>query len=133
MVGVEVGNYWQVTNNLHLYVDQHGGLYDHMNEIFNGHLAEYEPTQPLVKDPGSFNEDLEVTMEYLDNLHNDNIGEPYTGSITNPFLISTVIPMAVAYKNYRIRNMEDAFDAVGRVTAKDWRRAGIEWLERRVI
>lgn len=131
-VGIEMGHYWQVTNNLHLYAEHYDKLMPYMNEIFNGHLLEYQQTQQLMSNSDYFDEDLATTMDYLDMLH---IGEPepgYLGNISNPFLTSVVVPMAVAYKSYRNHDMEGAFDAVKRVTADDWRIAGKEWLERRI-
>jgi thymidylate synthase len=132
MLGIEMGCYWQVTNNLHLYDDHYKKLYPHMDQIFNGHLLKYQKTQPLMNAPKYFEEDLNTTMEYIDMLHNGGTEEGYLGNVSNQFLINVVVPMAEAHCFYRNKDMRDALDKIEEVTAEDWQTAGRQWLERRV-
>jgi thymidylate synthase len=124
MVGVKMGSYWQVSTNLHLYKK-------HLDKVSPEALdEEYERTEPLIKYPRVFDEELKETMLYIDEMH--EYREGYMGNISNPFLSEVVIPMATAHWMYKARNFKEALDAIESVRAEDWRRAGKEWLERRI-
>jgi thymidylate synthase len=132
---IEMGEYWQISTNLHLYDEHHKILLDRTGEtnLFvalktsNG----YESTLPLMSDHLHFDEDLNDTMDYIDAMHNHKEG--YIGNISNLFLREVVIPMATAHWMYKAKNWEEAFEAIDAVKAEDWRRAGEEWLKRRLI
>ncbi len=130
-VGVEMGTYEQVTNNLHLYTELHGHLFERMNEMFNGHLVKYQKTQPLMLNPDHFDDDLQTVMNYIDYLHGDSMEEIYIGNISNPFLTDVVVPMVSAYKYYKMKDIDMALLKMEKVTAEDWKLAGRLWLERR--
>ena len=134
-IGVEIGEYWQVTANLHLYQD-HIRLFSKRiqapsEECLDYHLQDtngrYEPTLPLMMYPLTFDEELEELMVYIDSI---NQGEDYyVGNISNPFL-RTAAQMAYAHWAYKKVHREAALSAIEEVEAEDWRRAGKEWLER---
>lgn len=124
MIGMKMGEYWQVSTNLHLYIEDLNKISISINH------EEYETTEPLIKYPDNFNDELEETMMYIDEMHKHEEG--YMGNISNPFLSGVVIPMATAHWMYEAKNWEGAFEAINTVKAGDWRRAGKEWLERRI-
>jgi Thymidylate synthase len=141
MIGIEIGSYWQVTTNLHLY-QHHIDMF--RKRIFNDHditiavnipyhlidgIRAYEQTQPLIQYPETFDNDLEDTMAYIDALHMNE--KCYDGNIANPFLRDTVIPMATTHRLYKNKQMDDALEEIKKVSAPDWRTAGEEWLLRR--
>ena len=131
-IGVEMGRYWQVSNNLHLYADHYYKFKPDISVIFDGHLLPYQDTQPLMETPEHFDEDLETTMDYLDFVHQGKLEDVYLGNISNPFLTDVVVPMAVAYRHFRDKDMDAALKEIGNVKAEDWGRAGREWLARRI-
>jgi thymidylate synthase len=134
MIGVKMGEYWQVTTNLHLYQKHINMLYDRIEFGRDLHIAlkdlgNYEETTPLIKDPEHFDEDLEDTMTIIEDINKDL--EVYDGNISNPFLAKVVIPMAKAHRYYKNKAMAKALDETDNIIAADWKRAGLEWLERR--
>jgi thymidylate synthase len=124
MIDIKMGSYWQVSTNLHLYRKHWDKA---SSDVF---LEDYERTEPLIKYPKTFDEELNETMLYIDEMH--EYREGYMGNISNPFLSEVVIPMATAHWMYKARNFKEALDAIDSVRAEDWRRAGKEWLERRI-
>jgi thymidylate synthase len=129
-IGVEMGEYWQVTTNLHVYKDQHellckrGGLLSQLEE-------EYGPTMPLIEYPQVFNQELEEVMYFIDNAQ---AGEFYTldYKISNRFLSQVVVRMAMTHILYKNNKYDDAMDIIDTVAAHDWKQAGREWLVRRI-
>jgi hypothetical protein len=140
MVGVPLGGYWQVSSNLHMYMEHHEMLRKRTG-VSGFPLIDvgpylrtdgnYEKTQPLVTDPASFDKELEMTMVFLDRLHHDSydISMDYH-PMKNIFLKEVALNMAIAYKFHRQKNKVDALKRVAMVMAEDWRKAGMEWLER---
>jgi hypothetical protein len=132
-VGLELGSYWQVTNNLHMYIHQYEMLCKRAETIgwdFLGEIIEpYESTMPLIDDREYFDDELKETMEWLDNMHEGNL-EVYEGNTTNRFLSQVVLRMAMAHYLYKNKKMQDSFDIIDTVAAEDWRTAGKAWLER---
>ena len=139
MIGVDIGEYWQISNNLHLYKKHVTMLEKRMpkqDELVVNALyialktPFYEESMPLVNnDPESFDEQLFETMLMITDINEDK--EIYTGDLTQPFLIDVVIPMAMAHRHYKNRAMAEALVEIENVKANDWRRAGKEWIMRR--
>jgi thymidylate synthase len=131
--GLEVGEYWQVSTNLHMYMEHYNRM---SQKLGNGckledyfEIDSYGLTQPLMEYPDNFDDDLSDTMLYIDDLHAGREG--YTGNIANPFLRDVVVPMATAHQLYKMKDMDRALEAMTYVTAADWQQAGTEWLKRR--
>jgi hypothetical protein len=136
LIGCEVGMYWQFSNNMHLYLDQHEGLMQVMaNKAFpSTQFAAGDPYLQGDIDPTSLvpNGDVpkflaDVTM-YLDC-------GPSLGC-TSSFIRQVVHPMTMALKTYRGNKspsrFEIALDALKCMPERsDWRLAAEEWIERR--
>jgi thymidylate synthase len=132
-VGIEIGEYWQITTNLHMYLDIYRTLCKRAEggEPLDQHQPEkYGTTVPLMEYPHTFDEELLKVMSFIDNMHEGKL-EVYDGSISNTFLSQVVMRMAMAHFLYKNNKMIDALDIIDTVVAKDWKRAGKEWLERR--
>jgi thymidylate synthase len=138
MIGVKMGSYWQVSNNLHLYKEHKFMLEGRIKGERDHHLLDYylkdsgtayEKTQPLITYPNTFEEELLETMQCIDDLHQDL--EIYGGDISNGFLREVVLPMAMAHQRYKNKDRQGAFRAMSAVIAEDWQKAGTQWLERR--
>jgi hypothetical protein len=138
MIGIEMGHYWQISTNMHLYTHHQDMLFDRQLKAGLKHLnlytalrdlGDYGPTIPLVKYPESFDNEILETVEMIENINEDQ--EIYDGNLSQPFLRDVVLPMAQAHRWYKKRCMAEAFVEMERVIAEDWKRAGIEWIKRR--
>lgn len=120
-VGVQVGFYTQFSNNLHAYMD----TYEKVSQI---KYADYEPyldfydktLVPFVKDPDVFDEEVSAFIN----------GE--REELTEPFLRLVAVPMAAAWDLYKQKNLLEAVDQASQIISADWRKACVEWLERRI-
>jgi thymidylate synthase len=105
-LNVDVGRYWQVSNNYHAYLDVFD-LYDGSDLGDNRYPM---TTQPLVDNPDTFIQEVTALLE---------------GKLPvfqNRFLSDTVWPMMHNFKARQILHP---------VAAKDWEMAGNEWIMRR--
>jgi hypothetical protein len=141
-IGVEIGRYWQISTNLHMYMSHIEMMKKRLDDVrkepyLANHLMDARgwgnykknETQPLITDPLSFDSDLLETMMCIDRLH-ENLGY-HTENISNTFLRHVVLPMAVAHQCYKNKDELGAYTNIEAVTAEDWRTAGKEWLDRR--
>jgi thymidylate synthase len=135
MVGVEIGRYWQISTNLHFYTEHLAMLQKRIGPTGNLYVAlkngwEYEPTISLIENPEAFDAELYETMDWIDDIHLGK--EAYEGNITNTFLGRVVLPMAQAHYLYKKKNIPEALVVMEDVIAEDWKRAGMEWIKRRM-
>jgi thymidylate synthase len=134
MLGINIGRYWQISTNLHLYIDHvemlqkrirpHESLYVTLKSVWD-----YEKTQPLITYPKTFDDELYETMGWLERLHAGE--EVYSGNISDPFLGRVVLPMAQAHYLYKKKNIAAALLVMKEVIAEDWQKAGTEWIKRK--
>jgi hypothetical protein len=128
-VGVPVGRLYQMSNNLHAYVETYQPLIDagvDSAENTRNLYAESEvEPYPLISTPlEQWRQDLGVFME---------VG-PVPG-LRDSFFRRVAIPMWVAHEAYKTLEGPERFaaarEALGNCAATDWRRAAEEWLDRR--
>ncbi len=124
-----MGEYWQISNNLHLYM-AHLEMLDKRGTLRWDEAASYEQTQRLINSSMYFDDELYTTLDYIDGLYTNK--EEYIGNISNTFLLGVVIPMATAHWQYKMGHPKLAIKEVNSVIAQDWRQAGFEWLQRRL-
>jgi len=137
MLSIQQGIYYQVSTNLHFYKEHHDMLTKRIDHIdkrtsfsYLWTAGSYEETNPLITFPNVFDEELQEVMQMIDYITQDK--EIYDGNISNKFLRDVVLPMAIAHRMYKKKDFELALAAVSRVAAEDWRRAGTEWIQRRI-
>jgi len=119
-VGVEVGEYTQFSNNLHAYLNT-------LEKVSKIDGPDYEPyldfkpsdLVPLVKDHRIF--DYEVNA-FLDGQR----------ELTEPFLATVAAPMAAAWDEFKFDNKFAALAVAQEIASADWRKACVEWIERRL-
>jgi hypothetical protein len=144
MVGVPMGEYTQVSNDYHMYMDVWEMIkerigaddYTHSDTValsLSTQDMNYGEMLPLVGDPSTFDEDLSRLWEALDRLHVQ--GPPLFEndifvSTRNPFL-TTVFALAAAYAEHKTHNKVGREYHMNRVTAPDWKQAAEEWFNRR--
>jgi hypothetical protein len=125
-----VGRLYQLSNNLHAYHKvleplMAKGVTDQSVLMNNPYALGEVEVFPLVSTPlNEWREDLGIFMEH----------GPVVG-LRDPFFQQVAIPMWVAHKAYKNTANPDRFEhareALANCRATDWRRAALEWLDRR--
>jgi thymidylate synthase len=144
-LGVEVGKYHHISNNLHVYKDRKDWRPEELLEADRwspsyglGTASDPAPsasgkplwdTVPLVRDPEAFELELPLFVEHYksDNLGNDS---PFR-TWEEPFLETVAAPMLNAFCGHK-RRTATTMSWVQRIAADDWRVAAKAWIERRV-
>ena len=125
-LGVSVGSYTQVSNDYHLYLNDY--LKMQKRSAGQGFYTAYRgPPQPLVTHPQVFDTELLRFFRVVEFKAFDE-----TPRMQNTFLTYTALPVAAAHALYREGNMPDALAIASTIQAADWKRACVEWLQRRV-
>lgn len=122
-IGVPVGRYWQVSSNLHLYINQHSKLLDTRLTASNYYAhSSLEPAPIMTIEPDRWVAELAMILEQ----------GPSIIGLKDKFLRTVVRPAMVAYDAYKSGNFEtairtaqlDVFDAF-------WSYEFVTWLHRR--
>lgn len=135
-LGVQVGVYYQFSNNFHMYVDRDDcqRLMDTSaldNSDWKVHYTDDNrylrgtPTYPLFLDPEeseAWLDDCEAVAHFPTADHRGR----------HPFFSRVVAPMMAAHAAYKEGDLLRAITLAGWCVAPDWRVAGVEWLERRL-
>jgi thymidylate synthase len=136
-LGVGVGVYNQISNNLHAYVDNWKP--EEWLEEVNGRtqlspaIARYGDGKitacqfPLVKNQKMFDAECADVVDYPDWT------SPVVPGLTEPFLRHVAMPMLQAFAYHKKRDYETAARALEAVQSPDWRLAGQRWIERRRV
>jgi len=127
-IGVGVGHYHQITNNLHVYTerwepDKWLAEYDGDEPpLFYGNTV-WPCAMPLVQDPERFDAEVNRFVDIID------------GDYDEPFLQDVAQPMMAAFRRHKQRQYigddNAAMNLIERVRASDWRLAGRAWLNKR--
>jgi hypothetical protein len=119
MIGVEVGSWTHMTNNLHVYTEPHGHLVKQQDYYSAKQEHRYPNTFPLVKNVAQFNEDLSRLLRGGPLAHFDE-----------PFIREVAAPVWRTWKYYKEGNMEKALSETLSIGAEDWGIACHSWLVR---
>jgi thymidylate synthase len=147
-IGVPMGNYYQMSDSFHAYKepyekclkildgDESGLWYD--SYIGWNHGMHYTP-EPMFPHPDSIDEDVKKFIErtsyidgvrYIENKNKDMTVIP-SSNFVNPFFAETAYRMFFAWSCHKIKDYDKALAIASEISALDWRKASIEWLERR--
>jgi len=134
-LGVEVGVYNQVSNNLHVYCNnwepekwlkgsEHANCYPN---LYDG---------PLFKDREQFDRECQNLVAVFDHPdaateHRYIAGYLAGMQLKERFLLQVVRPMCIAFCYHKLREYTDANYWLGLVAAPDWQRVATEWVQRR--
>lgn len=122
----DVGRYWQISTNMHLYVKNHIDLADTLGSreakpcpytVNNWH-----PFPIMNVEPEQWFKDLAMVIE---NGHAGAIG------IKEPFFKKVVLPMMASWEAYQNGEWQMALTQAHEVTDPAWQQACLEWLNRR--
>jgi len=125
MLGHAVGTYYQFSNNLHAYVN--------VLEKLENIQPDYEPYLTLADDGLSYNppaliDDADSFDEELLDWFKDESRTEYN----NSYLSTTCSPMRSSWKCWKSKNFNDAFYHANNIEDRAWRKACVEWLQRRI-
>ncbi len=142
-IGVKVGVYNQISNNLHVYTDKFEpdkwlsddvpDFYTHTRSfpIFHSTDGAYvkgdayrwnenDKHFPLVQDPQVFDSEVKVFINKKED-----------GIYKEPFLAKVASPMCLAFRHHRERDYTKALEAVAMIEALDWQFVAREWILKR--
>ena len=125
-MGMWLGRYYQGSSNPHVYLDVWRPLDEKLPQgIYPDPYEAYEiyPV-PLVDKWEEF--DVEVCL-FFDWLHR---GECHVG-YQNQIFPKTAIPMVEAWWLWKEQMINEAIDKAREIESPDWRKACVEWLERK--
>lgn len=128
-LGVEVGLYHHMINNLHVY-ESNWKPKEWLNAEKVTLHSDYSvgPRIPLIKNPEIFKKELQEFVE----LHSGKKIDMWK-SWCEPFLNDVAQPMLNAFHFHRMMNDDImALDFMSRVKADDWKIVGTKWIKRRM-
>ncbi len=152
MLGVEVGTYYQVSNNYHAYVSELERLCRRVDQTLTGgrsmdlyHLAEHlsswtgYTSRTLLDEPALFDRELRYMLELYESLGEgppDDSAHNNVRALHNRFLGWTVWPMMMAHRAWSVR-IDPSRQArtqlwLSMVESEDWRTAAVDWCNRRM-
>lgn len=137
-IDVLVGRYYQLSNNCHVYESELEKIHRRMTirqpiveALTRDEYVEmpaHVHTQPLVYDAATFDHELTLVMRQ----HDAGIaGHQDWSEIKNRFLVDTFWTAMVAFHRWRSANKFSAITMAEKIAAPDWRRACVEWMNRR--
>jgi len=121
-IGVPVGKYHQITDDLHIY--QATWFPDRWLEAEGNELNVPRQHVPLVKDPAIFDQEV---VKFVDL-------SPHERTITNwkePFLQHVATPMCHVFNLHKDRHYDMAIKGIELIKAEDWSLAATQWVEKR--
>lgn len=119
-VGIQAGNYWQISNDYHAYVGVMEKYGDGLPDESGDHYTVYPPMEMMDCSKKDWDTDLQMFL-----------GEGPIVGFNSRWFRRVVTPMWHAHAAYRAKNYDDAIEIMGQCAAQDWRRACVEWLGRR--
>lgn len=131
-IGVPVGVYRQISNNLHLYTDVIGE--DKMLHLSHEVFAtdRYTQSHRQVEVPAIVDCPVELWDADLKRfMARDGLWNDVGGGWNSRFFEETAVPMYKAHSAWRNKQYEEATEEASKIVAWDWRIASLGWLERR--
>lgn len=133
-LNLDVGMYYQISNNFHAYVNvfktKAPSAWLENNEYvdyYDFNMKNLNPciTVPMIMHPDAFDDDLKKFF--------DHPTTPDMFGYKNPFFEQVVLPMFYSYKLWRAGEYKQAFDFLDRMPVHtcDWYIACRQWFERR--
>jgi hypothetical protein len=142
-LGLEMGPWTHVSNNLHVYTDPayQGGAWDRVRKSIKNPGVYNFTHVPLFSDktsPKQFDQALEVFLTLAEMAI--AAGKPLqitkdtedTIREISPFLHGTVLPVFNAFHLRKLGNFGASVDALTAIESKDWSQACVAWVGRRL-
>lgn len=134
-VVIPKGDYYQITNNLHAYVDN--PVFQRLHEDINGRInrpGDYEPcprslihggAPSMFEDPESLHRDFEYLCDNYNTITD-------SGWMDSAFGRETLEPMIRAWNLHKVRKDTQAARDSLAAYSSGWAQAGTAWLDRRL-
>lgn len=128
MIGVDVGVYNQVSDSLHVYMNDVWERVKTMDRgIFNPYDHGILSTYDLVQDPNTWDTELDTFMFMAEDSYTPDQGTRWM----NSFFPNVAIPVDFAYKMHKAGRDKKALQILEGCLAPDWRIACTDWINRR--
>lgn len=131
--GADIGRYVQQSNNFHVYTDNPFWLKFKQGEYTHGHI--HNPYMGTVRACPLGYDDLDAAQVWQDcklmAKYAEEGNELTQGGYTSMYFHVVVLPAVRAYNAYKVRDFDKAREHLSHVAALDWRKAMLEWVERR--
>jgi len=134
-LGLQVGVYNQISNNLHVYTDNWNPeewlkeyKVPQQRTMFDSKPLQYKGDftfTPLVKDKEVFDEEVK---KFVDQAHSNRDMKVHW---QEPFLQNVAFTMNMAFKCHKDRDYKTAKTWMALVENDDWRIAGLNWINKR--
>jgi hypothetical protein len=125
-IGVPLGQYWQVSNNYHLYLNEHEKL---LAGVPMQYQARYAQGSVYSYSLGAADPAWDFDLIRFFTAWDGGEAEPPR----SVFFGEVIIPLFKAFTAYKSKKYDEALDHVGRCRASDWKMACKEWLLRRKV
>ena len=126
-VGCDMGTYYQMSNDWHIY-SEHFPLLETLDNGWNG--PEYTPNSEIQPRPLLYGEDLDDPYGFLDKL-NSWFDCRYWEKSKVSWINQVMNPMDVSWIHHREGDREGALANAHKIASSDWSKACVEWLQRR--
>lgn len=126
-IGVDVGVYYQMSNNMHVYVDVYERLMHRMSRE--------DDCADLYTDRGAPAVVIPMFTGYTDSIDRDIelfLRNPDSEGQRNPWYRNVALPMMRAHRLHKEGRTELALLELSSVPVSDWSLAGQQWLTRRM-
>lgn len=135
MIGVPMGTYYQISNNMHAYLETLAQVEDLWEYAGKGDDWDYENTIPLVTDPARFQRDLLEFFAWEENYVSSDSGHIHMYTPSNRFFSDVAVPMVQAHYEWRGRvgsqRYTETLAHCENIEDDAWRTAAVEWVDRR--
>ena len=135
-IGVPMGTYYHLSDSFHAYEGVYEKTLDVLDQKNIGDTLWYDSylgwnkgmhytPEPMFTKPEYIDIDISNFLNVPTQVMEDDL------SYYNNFFSETAVPMLKAWKKYKQQDYESAILQLEGVPSLDWRKAAIEWLERR--
>lgn len=123
-LGIKVGVYNQVSNNLHVYTNNWKPE-EWLRDKEHSHCYPKLPQLKLVTDQVQFDRECRHIVDLVAE------GKEPTRVYKEPYINDVVVPMVLAFMCHKRRDYTAAINWMAKVASPDWDKAGTEWILRR--
>lgn len=131
-LGWSVGEYHQITANLHYYTSLTGDKYAQLMEPttscdhYNGDIKPYAPMVDMVRDDW-----MEELNAFINKADGGQLDPLHAARIKSDFISTVLLPLYQAWVCRKLKDFTGARICVADCSAKDWRLACMEWMDRK--
>ena len=131
-LGKPIGNYHHLSDSFHAYEAVYNKMLDIIQQKNKGDTLWYDSYLGWNNGMHYSPEPMFTNVDKIDQDLRNFITAPfYKHKWGNSFFPETTIPMLLAWNAYKKKDYDLAIREARGITALDWRKASIEWLERR--